>query len=128
MSAKLTLKFWNRELSQTYPLSRRCLDIALLACLSIGALYATARVGLAPREPLSGVAVVFAPWTEPHAALSRTVEAGSRFVRFGGLPFIAVVIPDDLGYPSRILAAGAWLVVDPKVLASCLPGFTTAAN
>ncbi len=99
----------------------RSLDIAFLACLSIGALYATARVGLTPRDPQSGIAVIFSPWTAPDATLSQAVATGSRFVRFGGFSFIAIVVPDDLDYPSRILSAGAWLVVDPKALAACLP-------
>lgn len=109
-------------------LFRHSIDAVLLASLSVGALYATARVGLAPRDPASGVAVVFAPWTAPDAALLRSVEAGGRFVRFGGLPFIAVVIPEDSNYPSRILGAGAWLVVDPQAIAACLSTFAGAAN
>jgi hypothetical protein len=102
------------------PLWRHSADALLLAALSIGTVYAAARVGLAPRDPAAGVAVIFSPWTAPEATLNRAVEAGSRFVRFGGLPFIAVVIPEDASYPSRILRTGAWLVVDPNVLASCL--------
>ena len=114
--------------NSTSSLFGRSLDIAFLACLSIGALYASARVGLSPRQPQTGVAVIFAPWTQPHVALSRAVETGSRFVRFDGLPFIAVVVPDDPDYPSRILTAGAWLVADPKALASCLPFLANAPD
>lgn len=88
----------------------------------------TARMALKPRDPESGVAVVFAPWTTPQAALLRAGEAGGRLVRLGGLPFIAVVIPDDSDYTSRILAAGAWLVVDPQVIAACLSPVATAAR
>lgn len=95
--------------------------MAVLAALSVAALYASARIGLAPRDPQAGVAVIFSPWTAPESALGRAVEAGGRFVRFGGLPFIAVVIPDDAGYASRILGEGAWLVVDPRALAACFP-------
>jgi hypothetical protein len=107
------------------PLRRHSIDALLLAALSIGTVYAAARVGLVPRDPAAGVAVIFSPWTAPESTLSRAVEAGSRFVRFGGLPFIAVVIPDDASYQSRILTTGAWLVVDPNVLASCLSVFAT---
>jgi hypothetical protein len=100
-------------------LGRKIVDVGLLACLSLGMLYAGARVGLTPRDPSQGVAVIFAPWTVAEKALSRSVEGGSRFVRFGGLPFIAVVIPDNANYPDRMLDAGAWLVVDPQTLAAC---------
>jgi hypothetical protein len=94
-------------------------DIGLLACLSLGTLYAGARVGLTPRDPSQGVAVIFAPWTAAEKTLARSAEGGSRFVRFGGLPFIAVVIPDNADYPDRMFNAGAWLVVDPQTLAAC---------
>lgn len=98
---------------------RKIVDIGLLACLSLGTLYAGARIGLTPRDPSQGVAVIFAPWTVAEKTLARSVEGGSRFVRFGGLPFIAVVIPDNANYPDRMLGAGAWLVVDPQTLAAC---------
>jgi hypothetical protein len=99
--------------------SRKILDAGLLACLSLGVLYAGARTGLTPRDPSQGVAVIFAPWTAAETTLSRAVEGGSRFVRFGGLPFIAVVMPDNVNYPNRMFDAGAWLVVDPQTLAAC---------
>ena len=106
---------------------RHIIDITALAGLSIGTLLAAAHVGLAPRDPQRGVAVVFAPWTSAQTALTRTVEAGARFVRFGELNFITVAVPDDRGYPGRALAAGAWFVVDPQVLAACLSPFAVTA-
>ncbi len=90
-----------------------------MACLSLGALYGAARTGLTPRDPSQGVAVIFAPWTAADRTLMRAASAGSRFVRFGGLPFIAVVMPDDPHYADRAFAGGAWLVIDPKALAGC---------
>lgn len=103
----------------TSGLLRKIADIGLLACLSLGTFYASARVGLAPRDPAQGVAVIFAPWTAPEETLTQAVAGGSRFVRFGGFPFIAIVIPDNTKYPDRMLSAGAWLVVDPQTLAAC---------
>lgn len=106
--------------------ARKFVDIGLLACLSLGTLYAGARVGLTPRDPSQGVAVVFAPWTAEDTALAKAVENGARFVRFGGLPFIAIVVPDNTQYSQRMLDAGAWLVVDPQTLAACLSAVSTA--
>jgi hypothetical protein len=94
-----------------------------LAALSVAVLYFSARSTLIPREPEQGVALVFAPWTKPEAAMKRTVGLGARFVRFGGLNFITVAIPDDREYPARALAEGAWLVVNPKAIAACLSPF-----
>jgi hypothetical protein len=108
---------WDRAI----PARRYTTDLALLGCLSIVGLIVAATMALAPREPAKGVAVIFAPWTQADAALSRAVQAGGRFVRFGGAPFIAVVIPDDAHYQVRVLQAGAWFVADPQALAACLP-------
>ena len=90
-----------------------------LACLSLGALYVGARVGLPPRDPTQGVAVIFAPWTAAEKTLARATDGGSRFVRFGGASFIAIVVPPDANYAERMFGAGAWLVVDPQALAAC---------
>jgi hypothetical protein len=108
--------------------SVRVLDIAFLAFLSTLTLYAIARVSFMPRDPNSGVAVIFAPWVEPQDALTRAVGVGGRFLRFGGYSFITVIVPDDPGYGSRVLSAGAWFVADPNVLAACLLNAATAAK
>ena len=115
---------WNLPaLDRPLSLRRHWIDIAALAILSIVTLGATARFALAPRAPELGVAVIFAPWTTSEQALTRTVEAGASFVRFGGPGFVAVAIPDGPDYPARVRAAGAWLVVDPKIVAACLSAF-----
>jgi hypothetical protein len=113
-------------LSHSLPRSRWLIDAVILASVSIGALYATARFSLAPRDPARGIAVVFAPWTPAEATFARTVEAGGRFVRYGGASFIAVAMPEDPNYTARAFAAGAWLVLDPKALAACLSALGVA--
>ncbi|HEY4140027.1 MAG TPA: hypothetical protein VGM57_01360 [Pseudolabrys sp.] len=115
-------------MSRPSSLLRNIIDGGLLTCLSLGALYAVARTELTPRDPTQGVAVIFAPWTTAEATLSQAVEGGGRFVRFGGFPFIAVVIPDDVKYPDRMLDGRAWLVVDPVALAACLPAAAAAGE
>jgi hypothetical protein len=116
--------FWKSPALDTlFSLRRHWIDIVALIALSIGALGLTARATLVPRDPERGVAVVFAPWTSPETALARTVEAGARFVRFGGYGFIAVGVADDRDYASRAKAQGAWLVLDPQLLAACLSPF-----
>ena len=72
--------------------------------------------------------MVFAPWTAPETAMTRAVEAGGRFVRFGGHGFIAVVAADDRDYAARAMAAGAWLVADPQLVAACLSAFGPKAT
>jgi hypothetical protein len=100
--------------------SRRWFDGGIIAIVAVASLYGAARLGLKPRAPDSGVGVVFAPWVSETAAIRRATEAGARFVRFGGAPFIVVVMPETPDYLARIAADGAVLLVDPKVLAACL--------
>ena len=97
----------------------RLVEILTLVSLSIAALAASARIGLVPRNPENGVAVVFAPWTSSQASIERATADGSRFIRFGGFDSIAVVMPASPGYIESMLEGGAWFVVDPKMLAAC---------
>ena len=41
-------------------------------------------------------------------------------MRFGGFPFIAVVMPERPDYVEQVMKGPAWLVVDPQALAACL--------
>ena len=120
---------WNPPVSNNpTPVRRHWIDVVLLTVLSLGAFCFTARAMLVPHNPEQGVAVVFAPWTAPEAAMAHAVEAGARFVRFGGYGFIAIVAADDRDYAARVMAAGAWLVADPQLLASCLTPFGVKAS
>ncbi len=94
--------------------------MALIATLVAASFAAILRIGLAPRNAEAGVAVIYAPWTSAGETLRRSVAAGARFVRFGGLPFIAIVMPVRPDYVERALAGSAFLAVDPQVLAGCL--------
>ena len=102
------------------PFGRRLFEAAVIGCAAIGSLYASAAIALKPQDPASGVAVIFAPWTTSEQTFARSVDAGGRFVRYGGYSFIAVVVPEAPDYTSRIRSAGALLVVDPQALAACL--------
>ena len=106
--------------------SGRIAEIAIFAVVSLVALAASARIGLVPPNADNGVAVIFAPWTSPQTSIERATADGSRFVRFGGLTFITVVMPKAAGYAERMLDSGAWFVVDPKVLAACSAALSVA--
>ena len=99
----------------------RWLDLWLIAIFAVGSFAAILRIGLLPANPGAGVAVIYAPWTTADQTMVRAVGAGARFVRFGGFDFIAIVIPEQPGYVENVLAGSALLVVDPQVLAGCLP-------
>jgi hypothetical protein len=101
-------------------LPRRLVDGALIIVVALVSLYGIARVGLAPRDPASGVGLVFGPWVDARSAMQRATAGGARFVRYGGLPFIVVVMPDTPRYFARMSTSGALLIVDPQALAACL--------
>lgn len=107
---------------------RSLFDALLIAAFAIGNLLVVASLALAPKDPSEGVAVVFSPWTNAAAALARATDPGSRFVRYGGFPFIVVVVPDTPDYLSRVSATGALFVADPKALAACLGTFTRTTD
>jgi hypothetical protein len=58
----------------------------------------------------------------------QAVEAGARFVRFGGFPFIAVVMPERPDYVDQVMKGSAWLAVDPQALAACFGASTSAKS
>src|SRR5262249_23480853 len=102
------------------PLLSRLLDLVLIAILGVGFILEL-RIGLQPSNPSAGVAVIYAPWTTADETMARAVAPGSRFVRFGWVGFIAIVIPEVPVYVVRVLAASALIAVDPEALAACLP-------
>lgn len=105
------------------PVRFRWFDAALLGAAALLSMSAAAAMALAPKRDAAGVAVIFAPWTAAEDSLSRAVGAGGRFVRFGGLEFVAVVEPEAPDYAARARANGAWLIADPVALAACLKPF-----
>jgi hypothetical protein len=96
-------------------------NVSLIAILALASFAVILRVGLLPANPEEGVAVIYAPWTSADQTMIRAVDAGARFVRFGGFNFIAIVMPERPDYVERALAGSALLTIDPQVLAACLP-------
>ena len=97
-----------------------------MAAVSLGTLLVTAQAALKPVHPETGVAVIYAPWTDFDDAFRRAVGAGARFVRAGGVPFVVVVVApnqvsvaEDSGFEQRVRAGGAWMLADPVALAGC---------
>ncbi len=103
---------------------RRVFDTFFVAAVSSLGLLTAAYAALAPRNSDAGVAVIYAPWVTFESAFVRSVDAGARFVRSGGVPFVVVVVPDDADYARRVRAGGAWMLADPAVLAACIDTVT----
>jgi hypothetical protein len=106
-----------------FPSFHRLLDAALLTTAAFFSFAFVAANALAPKDERSGVAVIFAPWTDAAQTLSRAIEPGGRFVRFGAFEFVAIVAPEAADYSVRARANGAWFIADPAALAACLKPF-----
>ncbi|MGE3987373.1 hypothetical protein [Pseudorhodoplanes sp.] len=101
----------------------RWLDGAMIALLLAASLVLPVGTSLSARgsEGSRVVAVLFAPWVDAAGAMQRVADAGARIVRFGALPFIVVAEAGDAEFSDRIAARGAWMTLDPRVIAACLP-------
>lgn len=97
----------------------RILEGTAIAGFALISTFAVARIGLEPSDPSRGVGVIFAPWTDANATLTRAAAAGGRIVRFGGPSFVVVVEPESADYVLRVKAAGALFIVDPRIIAAC---------
>jgi hypothetical protein len=97
----------------------RILDALLIAAFAVGSLLTSAHAAFTPRDPATGVAVIYWPWTDAKQALELAVQDGARFVRFGGASFIVVVVPEAPDYITRVRASGALFVADPQAIAAC---------
>jgi hypothetical protein len=106
-----------------FGIRRHLIDGAVVVLLAASSLLGIIWFGFAAHDPMNGVAVVFAPWTDAQTAMALATGAGARFVRYGSFPFIIVVIPDSIDYPSSAAKAGALFLADPQKLAACLPDF-----
>lgn len=98
--------------------------IAVAAMASVSVVVVVAMAFAPSGADGAAVAVVYTPWTSSRDALTRAVEAGARFVRFGALPFIVVVMPEGKGYAARARAGGALFMADPQAVGGCLPAET----
>ncbi len=85
--------------------------LALVALLPLGVAMA---VVCAP--PAGGpVAAAFPPWWTSARIFAAAGGAG-RVVRFGGVPFIVVVVAANR---PLLRAMGAWVLLDPRLLGAC---------
>jgi len=106
-------------MNDRFALRGRVFDAVVICGFAVASLLTSAHVALAPRDPLRGVAVIYSPWTKAEDAFRRAVEGGARFVRYGGAPFIVVVMPEAPDYFARVRAGGALMIADPQAIAAC---------
>lgn len=69
-------------------------------------------------EPRGRVAVIFPPWYDAGRVLSAVVAADGRLLRFGSVPWIAVIAPSP-GHPVRADRLGALAAINPMIVGGC---------
>ena len=85
--------------------------------LAAGSMLAAGASSLAP--PAEGpIAALYPPWWSATQSLL-AAGAGGLPVRFGAAGFVVVIVPDTADAAERLHQAGAWLLLDPKLLGGC---------
>ena len=85
--------------------------------LAVGSLLAGGAFSLGA-PPGGPIAAFFPPWWNGTQAML-AAAAGGLPVRFGSARFIVVVVPDTQDATRLLHRAGAWLLLNPRVLGGC---------
>ncbi|MDJ1156979.1 hypothetical protein QNA08_01825 [Chelatococcus sp. SYSU_G07232] len=94
---------------------RERLEVSL-ACVAFA--LGLAAVVVLPSDPTE-VAVVAGPFAPRGEAVRIAVAAGGLLVRDGGFQAVVITRGNGSDFVGRLRAAGAWLVLDPRVVAGC---------
>jgi len=81
-----------------------------------------------PATPGQQVALVFAPWAAPEAAVGAVAALDGRLVRAGTFGNVLVAVFDRPTSLASLRGHGAWLALDPLALGGCLSQPTAAAG
>jgi hypothetical protein len=90
------------------------------AVLLIVSWIAIAALSFQVRPGAEVVAVAFPPWWSTEQAFLAAATANAAIVRMTAIPALLVVRPDGKDGLDRLYRAGAWLSIDPQVIAACL--------
>lgn len=64
--------------------------------------------------------VMVPPWSDPGRLMSVITQAGGSLVNGGAMDWIAIVDGDAVGFATRLIEAGAIMVLDGRIAQSCL--------
>lgn len=85
--------------------------------LAVGSMLTAGASSLNP-PPGGPIAALYPPWWSASQSLL-AAAAGGTPVRFGATGFVVVVVPETPDAERLLRQAGAWLLLDPKVLGGC---------
>lgn len=89
------------------------------AALLVASWVAIAALSLQVRPGAEIVAVAFPPWWDASEVFIAAASANAAIVRMTAIPSLLVVRPDNQDGLARLRQAGAWLTIDPQVIAAC---------
>lgn len=87
------------------------------AALALGSVFAVGVSSIAPR-PGGPIAAIYPPWWSATRSFIAAASGGMP-VRFGATDFVVVVMPETDDAAHLLRQAGAWLLLDPKMLGGC---------
>lgn len=90
--------------------------LALLVFSVVG----TAAAALAPRTSYGSFAVISPPWYTAAQTVALVSAAGGTLVRSSDWSNVIISDSSDPQFVSELYRAGAWLVLDPNGIQSCL--------
>jgi hypothetical protein len=85
----------------------------------LASVVAVASLSFKVRPGAEVVAVAFPPWWTSQQIFEATASADAEIVRTTGIAAVLVVRPNDHEGLTRLRHAGAWLTLDPQVIAAC---------
>ncbi len=89
------------------------------AALLVASFLAIAALSLQVRAGAEIVAVLFPPWWSAQQVFLAAASADAAVVRLTAITPLLVVRPDEHDGLTRLNKAGAWLVLDARVIAAC---------
>ena len=110
-----------RLLNRFSTFSRRFFDTAIMAAVSLGTLLVTAQAALKPVHPETGVAVIYAPWTDFDDAFRRAVAAGDPLLTLEAMKMEHIVAAPSAGRVTDILVSPGDQVVRGQALGGVEP-------
>ena len=88
--------------------------------LLVASFVGSAALALQVRPGAEIVAVAFPPWWSIQRIFSAAASADAAVVRLTAIPSVLVVRPDGHDGLTRLRQSGAWLAIDPRVIAACM--------
>ena len=103
-------------------------EAAQLALCGVALLAGLSLIAAAPSPEDKSFFVVFPPWTSQADAVGAATSAGASLLGPSPIHFVAEVWSDRAGYPDRVRAQGALIVLPSHMMVGCTRRLLRAAR